>query len=410
MRNHSQSWYFQDETDHVTMGWMMHRFDKVLYQDLSTNHQPLPVLVGNVLTQFIPYNTLYILIERLRLVMFGVTALTSILLTLRFGLKGAVAAVATFSVSYWYFGWHILQETLAIPALLFIFMLLIEYCFFRTNAKKEVTKIQYWDSFLFGLSLFWLTFTLLPLAPFVIGSIVLFLLCATKKESLIAFISGLAPTLILFSFIPLNLWFEETILNNVRYLLPEISPLTVTQQFQLIFYPFLSFLNPGDVVARNFLFSTVLLILSSIVLAVKMLQHIRDSKQTTSQFLSKNRFFIVKSAVLLAMFISLNTRVYENPNAFFTGFHLYPYIAGFAVIVSYLIVNSFHHTTKVTQLAIVLLCVGWLANNSFWMLEKKNKTNESYIQYGTFDSVGRAIKIMKTENSTVFSGPDGHGY
>lgn len=110
LRKNTQSFYFQDETDHVAMGWMMHTFDKTLYADLSTNHQPIPVYFGAFLMDVIPYVTLFELIERLRLGMFLFFLLIGVGLVARFREQGLFAFVLTFSVGYYFFAWHVLRK------------------------------------------------------------------------------------------------------------------------------------------------------------------------------------------------------------------------------------------------------------------------------------------------------------
>ncbi len=111
---------FKDETEHVTLGWMMWRFEKKLYSDLSTNHQPLPVLAGLALTKMMNFNTLYQLIERMRLAMFLFYCLAMWGLIIRFRWQGFWVSLLTFSASYYFFGWHVLAESLVWPFVAYV--------------------------------------------------------------------------------------------------------------------------------------------------------------------------------------------------------------------------------------------------------------------------------------------------
>ena len=100
LRDKTQSWYFQDETEHITLGWMMLKFGKHLYRDLSTNHQPLPILLGYIINLVFPSEILFGFIERIRLVIFAWHFACGIYLVLRFKERGLLTVIFYQSLNY----------------------------------------------------------------------------------------------------------------------------------------------------------------------------------------------------------------------------------------------------------------------------------------------------------------------
>ncbi len=236
VKNQSQSWYFQDETEHVTLGWMMTEYGRHLYIDLSTNHQPLPILVGS-LSKYISYNTLFVFIDNLRVLMWFFALVTSLIIVFRFQWRGLLSVMLTYSLSHYFFGWHVLAESLVIPSVIWILLSIFD--------KKELLL----DKFIFGVSSFWITFSLLPLWPFVLISN-LYYFWSKKNTIKFVLIGFLVPTLILFMFInPFN-WWQETIVNNVMFYLPYEATQDIRHYFRLLFYPFLYLFQFENQIAR----------------------------------------------------------------------------------------------------------------------------------------------------------------
>jgi hypothetical protein len=103
VRNQSMSWYFQDETEHVAVGWMLIHFHRQMYTDLSSLHQPLPIFVGGILSRIIPFTTFFECIDRLRISMWLFALVTSFVMTLRFRWKGLLAVFLTYSLGQYFF-------------------------------------------------------------------------------------------------------------------------------------------------------------------------------------------------------------------------------------------------------------------------------------------------------------------
>ena len=70
-RGHTQSYYFEDETEHLVPAWMMSRGEYELYDDFSTNHQPVTIFVARIVFLFYKGTHLFSLVEWSRMVMMG---------------------------------------------------------------------------------------------------------------------------------------------------------------------------------------------------------------------------------------------------------------------------------------------------------------------------------------------------
>jgi hypothetical protein len=393
VRRQTQSFNFQDETDHVAMGWMMNTFDKKLYRDLSTNHQPIPVFAGSLLMQLIPYQTLFELIERLRLAMFGFFFLVSAGLVVRFREKGLVASILTFSLGFYFFAWHILAESLAVPAVLFLMLFVIEKLFSHEQHSKTTSLLDY---VLAAFSLVWLGFNLLPLWPFCLVVAIYLYFQATKQERIYAVITGLLLVCTVFIFVTPADWYRETVNNNLKYFIAYQDPLTLSQWLQIVFYPFLPLFKPFDRISQMFL--VPLLVLSCAVAQ----KYFKVKKINRSTFL--------KSAFLYVLLILVNPRVYEFPVAFYQGFHLFTYVASFFAIFASIFFTTVQFKNKIWQHAAVLVVIPLFLLNSTWAFEDKDKLNEYYVQYGTYESYAQLVKLFGVDGDTFFSAPDGYGY
>jgi hypothetical protein len=387
VRNQSHSWYFQDETEHVTVGWMITEFSRQLYGNLSTNHQPLPVLVGGLLAKVIPYSTFFQFIDRLRMSMWLFALITSFAVVVRYRWKGLWAVLFTYSIGHYFFAWHVLADALVIPAVLWIVLGLID--------KKQHS----FDHIIFGVSAFWITFNLLPLWPFVLFTWVYYVWL--HRQSWKRVMSGfLVPTFFLFLMINPIRWWQETVMNNVLYFIPYEGKSDVWHYFRLLTYPFLHLKYLGSPVARLYVFG--------IALMGAWLIHLKN----TSTLKKKDLFNILMLAI--GVFL-LNPRVSEVNASLYSGFHVFPYVAGMAVFMSVAFVSLFSHfsSSKKMQSLIYLLCtvvVIFIVSNLGWVREKRDKMSDYYIQYDTFQAYGTALKTIASPGDTLLTGPDGAGY
>lgn len=396
LRENSQSFNFQDETDHVGMGWMMITFGRKLYTELSLNHQPIPVYFGALLMKLIPYVTLFDLIERIRLSMFLFLSLCGLALTWRFRWQGLIAYLLTYSVGYYYFAWHVLAESLAIPAVLYLFLVVLQYLFTSKVAKD--TKWQGVDGILAAVAVVWVGFNLLPLWPFCLLVTLYLGWQFTSQQRVTAVVTGVLLVLLSFSFFSPMAWYEETVHNNLHYFIAYQDPLTTTQSARILFFPAVPFLTPTDAVAQTLLFPSVLII-----------GILTYSLYTRSKLLNWQLY--LKAGFVYILLIILNSRVYDFPVAFYQAFHLFPYVAAFFCITGFVVANGYtHFKNQYSMWAVAILVLGIFAHNVSWAFDSRDKLNEYYVQYGTQESYAQLVKVFAEPEDTLFSGPDGYGY
>ncbi|OIO45094.1 MAG: hypothetical protein COZ34_04055 [Candidatus Pacebacteria bacterium CG_4_10_14_3_um_filter_34_15] len=386
VKNQSQSWYFQDETEHITLGWMITDYGRQLYTNLSTNHQPLPIFVGS-LSKFISYNTLFIFIDGLRISMWFFALITSIIIVFRFKWIGLISVTLTYSLSHYYFGWHVLAESLVVPSVIWMLLTIFD--------KKELLI----DKIIFGVSSFWITFSLLPLWPFVLLSNIYYFWSKkmTRKLVLIGF---LVPTFVLFLFINPFHWWQETIINNVLFFLPYEATNGIEHYFRILFYPLLYFTFFKSQIARFYIAFVILIITIFIIFKQKIIEN------------KEKRVKILISTLLI---ISLNPRESVPSVVSYNIFHLFPYIAGISVLISLILNDTFllFKFSKNMKIIFIVECIflGLLFfNNLPWIWEKRDKLSDYYIKYDTFQSYGTALKTISSPGDTLLTGPNGSGY
>ncbi len=374
VRIQSHSWYFQDEGEHTVVGWMQYRFGKVLYLDLSTNHQPIPILVGQFISAFVPYDTFFQYIYRLRVVLWMYAFCYGALLVWRFRIRGLGVYLLTYSAAHYFFGWHLLAESLAVPPVLWIMLSLRE--------ERQTTI----DAIFFGGAIFLIAFSLLPLWPFLALSSLVYAYRFGWKPSQVAVITLLCASLILFSQIAVFGWFRETVWNNINYFIPYEAAHDTFHYLRLLFYPFFNV----------HLWYAVPLLIALIFVVWKHKRH---------------RSFTL---VLCALCFLLNLRTSEINAQYYAGFHLFPYVAGISFLSLYTFellresATARHIKWYTLGLSVYLGIV--VISQLSWVLESRSRLQDYFIYYDTFQAYGTALKVLARPGDTLLTGPDGAGY
>lgn len=388
VRTHSQSWYFQDENDHLTLGWMMYRFDRPLYSDLVANHQPIPYLVGAAAAELIPYKTLFQFTEQLRLSMVVFHGLAAVIIIGRFKWRGLLASILYLSVSYYYFGWYVLAESLVAPAVVFSMLQVLSILI---NKRAESNWL---DSVLFAFSQFWIAFSLLTMWPFVAVSTLLYVWKVSGRQRVTVISVGLLLSAVLFLIINPIAWFESTVINNLLYFIPsEVG--SGGNYFQLLVYPWLHFLRPANQISQHFI---GFLLPISVFLLVLVRRNLRS------------RFSLLLPAICLSLLLLLNPRTTNWPVAFYTGFHVFPLVAGLSAMASFAVVqiwNSF--PTRLFKVVLGVSMILIVSLNLRWVAESRDKLAEYHIQYNRFQSLANAITAVGLPDAELLTGPNGAG-
>lgn len=391
LRQHTQSFYFGDETEHLTLAWMMVKQGKELYTDLSTVHQPLVFYTSMVFLRSIAYENLYMFIERLRQFMIAFSLLGALLITLRFREKGLITSFLVETVKFYFFGYHMLAESLTVYPIIWVVGVLFERYII---IPRSVDHGKILDDVMFGGSIFWIAFNYFPSLPFLFLAFLLYVTHQRRVVMLRVAASALLPTMVLFMQIDLLAWYQETIANAVKYIVPFESQITsLTAKLSLMFYPLLSFSQLKIVVGRYFVGLTVM----GLVGCYQMLKSERNRRKVALILIS-----------IYVLVILLNLRVPYSNIAFYSAFHVLPMAAGFTMLILSIVTRAISATTPPTRRIITIgfacLTIVLLVSSTEWWRERKDKLNDHYIQYGEVESIGNALMILKLPGDTLLVG------
>lgn len=392
--HHTQSFRFGDESEHLTPAWMLENHQTQLYVDLYTNHQPLPILTSQVFFKIIDYQNIFMLIERVRQLMFAISMLGALVLVYKFKLAGVAAVFLIETVKFYLFGYHILAESLVLYPTMLVVGIIASYLFWpRQQASKKTVLLE---NVIFGISLFWIAFNLLPSWPFVIGAFIIYYYFQDNKSRKLLIGAIILPALLLFSIVDLHAWFQSTIIDNIKYFIPyESETNNWTFYTSIIFYPFQTFLNLEGPISKYILVS--ILILASATAAI--LSSLKSKKS-----------FILKFLLIYVLITLLNLRTTSTNIGFYTAFHLLPYMGGFTIFILLILKKAMDLKNKTIFQKIlvsfsVFLIFGALFLNTAWWREQKDKASEHFIQYGDIQSLGSALNKLKTQDDKFMVGP-----
>jgi hypothetical protein len=369
-QSRSLSFHFVDEEDHMVFASYMNQGFK-LYQDLSSNHQPL-VYLGSALVQKItqPEN-IFMLVKKHRQAIFFYAALWSFLLVARFRLLGLVLVGLFEVLKYYLFGNLFLMESLAVYPAIYLFGVMIE----MVLTNKLVGS---WESVFLGLCSFLIIFNLVPLWPW-LGLAWLVFWFKNKKNFVWQITALILATAILFALIPPLGWFKETVWNNFVYAVPRLSPIkSLTDWLRLIFFPFLALFS------RNSLQSAWIRIFFSGWLITFLYLTLKKDKKA---------FWLGSGYIFLLL---ANNRVLSPKAVFYQGFHLLPWLG--LLIMLFLFSLKLWPTRHKKAPWLILLMAGWslplLLNQSMPYFGKTNIEQEYYVNYSNFDDFNWAVKSL----------------
>ena len=385
--SHTHSLYFEDETEHLTPAWMMIHHDRRLYSDISTNHQPIPILVSGIFLQMYPFSDLYQLITGVRLLMYGLSFLGALVLVWRFGYSGLVTAVLLELIKYFFFGYYLLQESLAVYPLLWVMGLVLE-SFFSSKGRPT-------DGLLLGVGVFLAGFSLLPLAPLLLGLTGLYFY--QKKVTILpGILTIFGLTCVLFLFISPIGWFRETILNNYTYFLPDYLPISGTVDWLTVWlYPLTAWFHPATS-------SGIFLIACQLMMAVSLF------------LLWKKMTWPTKVGLLLVWGILplADIRTLNHSGMYYAGFHALPLLAGYGCLAGFLWSRAYQISLPVIKKWLVLILVLSMLgvfSHSLFFLPKGDKVLDYQTAYSSFQRTAEVINLFRREGDRLFAGPL-HGY
>jgi len=368
-QSYSFSIHFVDEEDHIIFAQYINQNYK-LYTGLSSNHQPIPYLFSAVVQKVSSPPNMPMLIKRHRQAIFLYTFIWGSILVYFFRWQGLSAWTVIEMLKYSLLGNQVLAESLALYPAMFIFFYTLQMLW----SKKNIPKIYL---YFLGLSIFICGFNLVPLWPFLLLILIIWIY-RIKKDSLPIIAGIIMPTFLLFCLInPLD-WYRETIYNNTVYAMPQLNSLkTPLQKASLLVLPFLVWNRPW--------FSQTMAITMGFIIFGVSLWMVRKEKKKLSLIL-----FIYLVAIIS------NTRV-NNPSAtIYEGFHLLPWLGIWIVFTIFL----FNNVILVSKYKLVAEVLGFIAfiilfsNRSMPYFETKDTATEYYINYSNFEDYARILQIL----------------
>ncbi|MDP2632756.1 MAG: hypothetical protein Q8P25_03465 [Candidatus Curtissbacteria bacterium] len=393
LRKHTQSFRFGDESEHLTPGWMMANHGSKLYTDISTNHQPIPIIASFLFFKTVDPPNLFMLIERVRQFMLVISFIGAFILVIKFRMLGLVSVLLTETVTFWLFGYHLLAESIALYPTMFIMGNTAEVIFWKKQQNKQLFKKI--EPIIFGLCIFLIAFSLLPSVPFLALASIVYLYHAKPEDRKLVLLSVLVPTILMFVFIDFKGWFHNTVLDNIRYFLPyEAGTQGFRSHFAILIYPFQSLLNHSGPVAKYYLF---LIVLSAISICAILTSN-------------KKKPFILKVAFLYTLLMLLNLRIPKIDVGFYTAFHVLPHLGAFTIISVILLKLAIEKIGNKPKKKIVFMALSGtliavaLFFNTAWWRESKDKNEEHFIQYGDIQSLSTAFKTLKQEGDKLLAG------
>jgi hypothetical protein len=384
--HYSHSFKFADEDEHIVIGWMMNK-GKRLYQDISTNHQPLNYAFSAVVQRVFHPDNMFMLIKRHRQVVFLWSLLWSTGLTLRFGKKMVFPLLLFEVLKYWLLGNEFLAESFAVYPATYIFAVVWQ---------QWKDRIYYPEDVLLGISAALSCLFLIPLAV-PLGLLILWRWWLKRNmPTVVQFAIGVCLVCIpLFLLVPFKDFFMETIYYNGKYGIPLLSQFTsIGDVFALWTIPFRSWFDFSD--ALNQVFAGLGLVWIG-CLAWNM---------------SHKKWQVAISIFTLYWVWNFsNMRVIRLHQYYYSGFHIIPWLLIGFVISSFLLSDIFNTISNKHRIilgsVIGIMITTWIAlQPSIPGKHLPNPQTESYVQYTPITQAAQVINALKNPTDTLMVFPN----
>lgn len=376
LKDQFHSFHFGDETEHLTPGWMMSEYGVRLYEDLSTNHQPLPVLYGKAFNSVVELQNLFMYIQRLRQSMWLVSLVAASGVVWLLKGRGLVIVLLIEFFKFYLFGFHVLAESLVVYPV----VLIVSIVTTRLFGGKKI----WLEPWLMGLSLWVVFFNLAWLWPFVVLSLMIYGWIGKKEIAKVLLLFGVLTILLFTQFSP-GSWWDESVINVWRYFLPFGEP---PNYLKVLLLPFFSIFELTSILGRFIMLLCFPLLLSGFVWRKQL----------------KNTVWL-KLGLIYLLLLSLNPRVDSLNEMFYRGFHLLPWLSGF-VVISLLSGSLWLQKTKGKGKYILagLWMIALVSVGTTWWRESGNNEETFYIQYGEVESVGSILRVVKQKGDRLLAG------
>ncbi len=387
-KNYSQSHRFGDEDAHMLGGHLILKGYKP-YKDFSGNHQPLTYIFPAGIQKIAPANTLFPFVGRHRLAVYAYSILWQVVFLLAFGPIIFLFTLIFETLKYVLLGNKVLGEVWALYPFIFLLGISIKKTIFER-------KIHSLELLFFSVSTFLVTFSLFPLWPsvFILNVYMLIYNRKSRDKLLLQIAPFIVLTFGLFFFIPFKDYFQNTIIDNITFVVPKMNKISYnTDILKKILLPFALFYSKPNLINITTLFFVNFY---GILIYISI----------------KLKKIVPLVAIITALFIS-NARTI---NLNFGDFHILPWLASFLFIpiatlgflrevkkpkiVKQIYKISFILITVFSLWITVINRVDFYGNIVFDL--KNDLSREHYINYSKSVKNGLGIKSIKKNGDRIF--------
>lgn len=365
----SASFRFLDEENNIVPGYLMTQ-GLGLYKDIFMNHNPLTIVMSQIIQSVVKSDTLFDLIKLHRSFMIAFGLVANLLLLIRFGSKALVFVGIYEFLRFYISGQMFLAEGMIAYAIAYFMLLLIEI--FITKRSKVLPKDILISTFLFS-------FIVLSREPYVPLAIVLYTLILSRvskiKYTLIS--AFLSATIISVFMLQFNIpeFYKQVVLLNGPYATQETKVQGGMQIYSGI-------LNLYEYIFAAITLDKPLYIILAVVnitLFILVFTHFRRSNK---------RVALIQLSLLFLILFLAGIRNFASGVEWFGMYRSIPYIVILISIVSGLISKKM----GTTILFFVLLIAFTHPRSHF--LEKRDNASEYYINYSPSYSVGSVFRML----------------
>lgn len=384
MDRYSQSFKFVDEDEYIVNAWLMNKGYR-LYQDISTNHQPMTYFLSQITQKMTQPANDVMLVRRHRQAIYIWNIGWWFFLIWRFKKRAIFPIVFYEGLKYLTLGNEFVAESLVAYPMAYVFLNVYESVVEEKNKHDDV---------ILGVVSAAIPFFLLPLA-LPVGILVVWRYIKLKGYGIRLFGVGFLGVLIGLSLYirPSDYW-RETVVNNYRYAIPRISQMqTGLDYLKMLGLPFLKLNHLKDVLNQ-----WVALIMAGWLTGLVIL-------------IAKRKYRLALSVVGLWFIWQLtNLRVVHPGTYFFEAFHLTPWylvgLSGMVFIFSFALRSIRIKWRYVLGISAGLICVALVFSRQMPYQTRIDPQTEHYIQFTPVEQAAQVINTVKQPGDRLMVYPN----
>lgn len=384
---YSQSFKFVDEDEHMVVGWLV-ADGKKLYQDISTNHQPLNYLASALVHKVSHPQNLFMLVQRHRQAVFLWGLVWSGILVWRFGIPMLIPLFLYEITKYWLLGNQFLAESFAAYPTLYLF---------GSSWQFWIDRSKIYEDWFLGICFVVASLFSIPLAiPLGILMCSRWLKMRNVYRIIEACMAMGSVTVGVFMIVPVKHFFLETILFNGKYGVPLLSEFDHWYDVvNLWLLPLQSLLSPSEPLGQLYALMGAIWLIGVIIFI-----YLRKWNAACWSI----GYFILWGLT--------NARVFHLHQYYYSGFHLLPwYLVGLGLSTLMVIQLNRMMTTKRNQFVVIFLfglVLGiWAIHTPTLPIRQlPDPQTESYVQYTPQLQVAEVIATLENPGDRLATIPN----